>query len=193
MSSLSEARSSLDLAVAGDWLVVTGGWKMQGTEPHCAATTWMMNLAASAPKWDEIPQPFHTRAHVTAVHEGRLYVLGGITDRNLVSIEVHILDRNTRQWAKGPLLPARGQDAFAPAAASAGGHLYVSLGPGSIDRLTASGEHWHFAARTSPRISHRMVAARGHLLITAGARRGGNLDLVEAIPLRLNEKTAARR
>lgn len=195
MPPLPEPRSSHDVAVVGDWLIVNGGWKMQGAagSSDYATTTWMMNLTAAEPVWEEIPQPFRTRAHISVAHEGRLYVVGGFTDQNLVSSDVHILDPKTRTWSKGPRLPARGQDAFAPAGVSADGQLYVSLGPGSIYRLSSDAEHWHFAALASPRISHRMAAARGHLLIAGGAARGGNLDLVEAIPLRLNENTAVRR
>jgi len=185
---LPAPRSSHDLAVVGDWLIVTGGWRMQGggANSEFATTAWMLDLSAAQPVWEEIPQPFRVRAHISAVHQGRLYVLGGITDQNLVTAEVHVFDPKTRTWSVGPRLPARGQEAFAPAAVSAAGHLYVSLASGAIYRLTHDARHWHLAAIATPRISHRMAATPGHLLIAGGAARGGNLDSVEAIALPAN-------
>lgn len=53
---------------------------MRGKEsPVWAKTTLVLDLSRPSSGWTAVPQPFERRALVAAVHQGRMYVIGGIT------------------------------------------------------------------------------------------------------------------
>lgn len=141
----------------------------------------MRNPAAG---WREVAQPFQRRALVTAVWNGRVYVIGGITPPGKVSTEVDIYDPAANLWTKGPALPGADINGFAPAAAVLHNRLYASTGDGSLYRLDAAGEQWQRIGRSARRLAHRMAPAGDSLLIIGGAAKGGNFDLVEKVAIR---------
>lgn len=182
---LPEPRSSHDVAVVGEQLIVTGGWTMRGAEPSTwAKTTVLLDLRNPAAGWREVAQPFQRRALVTAVWNGRVYVIGGITPPGKVSTEVDIYDPAANLWTKGPALPGADVNGFAPAAAVLQNRLYASTGDGSLYRLDAAGEQWQRIGRSARRLAHRMAPAGDSLLIIGGAAKGGNFDLVEKVAIR---------
>jgi N-acetylneuraminic acid mutarotase len=184
MPALPEPRSSHDAVAAGDLLVVTGGWTLAGSSPTTwSKTTLVMDLKAASPAWKPIPQPFERRALIAAVHNGKVYVMGGIMPSGSVSTDVDIFDPKTGSWSKGPALPGPAINGFAPAAAVHEGQLYVSVGDGGVYRLHPNGSRWDDAGANTARLAHRMVSLNGSLLILGGAAKGKNFDLVEALPV----------
>lgn len=180
---LPEARSSHDVVVIGDTLIVMGGWTLKGAEPTTwAKTIHTLDLSTPGAQWQTAAQPFQRRALIAAVHGGRLYVMGGILPAGEVSTDVDVYDAGTGAWSKGPALPGASINSFAPAACDFEGRLYVSLGDGSLYRLDDADKRWTDVGRSSPRLAHRMVAVGDSLVILGGALKGKNLELVEALP-----------
>ncbi len=179
---LPAPRSSHDVAVIGGKLIVAGGWNMRGAEPsQWAKSTLILDLRNPSGGWREVPQPFERRALVTAVLDGRLYVIGGITPSSKVSTEVDIFDPASNAWSKGPALPGRELNGFAPAAAVLDGKLYASVGDGSLFVLDSARQQWSRAGQSAQRLAHRMVPAGDSLVILGGAVKGANLDLAEKV------------
>ncbi len=179
---MPEARSSHDVVVIDGKLIVAAGWTMQGKLP----TKWMdtvltMDLNAPKLEWKSAPQPFKRRALTAAAHNGKMYVMGGIDEKNAVSNEVDIYDARTGAWSKGPVVPGSGNSTFAPAAVAHGGELFVSVADGTLYRLDESKKQWTAAGRASARLAHRLVSSDGGVLVVGRAIDGHNLDSVEAI------------
>jgi hypothetical protein len=173
-------RSSHDVALVGDKLIVVGGWTLRGKE----ATLWpegmdVMDLSAPTPVWTRVAQPFKRRALTAAAHDGKVYVLGGFDDRSQVVRGVSIYDVASGQWTAGPDLPGGQMSGFGPAACVVGSRLLVSIDDGSLHRLGATG--WDLVGRTTARIVHRCVAHGPQVLVLGGADAGVNSDLVEAV------------
>jgi hypothetical protein len=158
---------------------------LRGAEPPLwAKTTLLLDLHNPSAGWREVAQPYERRALVTAVWNGRVYVIGGIMPSGKVSTEVDVYDPVTNQWTKGPALPGDAMSGFAPAAAVLRDKLYASTGDGSLFVLNAAGEPWQRIGRSAQRLAHRMVPAEGALLILGGAVKGSNLDLTERLAVR---------
>lgn len=183
---LPRPRSSHDVAVVGGTLYVVGGWNMLGHEGEQWCDTMLaLDLAAPTSGWREIPQPFQRRALITAVDDGRLFVIGGFTEEEEASRRVDIFDPASGSWSRGPELPGDELNGFAPAACTVGGVIHVSMADGAVCALAPDGSHWEPVARVLPRIVHRAVAdGPAHLLLVGGAARADNLDLVERVPVR---------
>ncbi len=180
---LPQGLSSHDVVVVGDQLIVVGGWEMQGVGKgeEWNESVLTMDLAAKNLEWKSAPQPFKRRALIAASFEGKVFVMGGINDANAVVGEVEIYDPAKHEWSEGPMLPGGSAYAFGPAAAVHAGSLFVSLGDGSLYRLSRSGKEWEPAGKATPRVAHRVVSSGDKLLVAGGARRGANLDLIEAV------------
>ncbi|MFT7464035.1 MAG: YHS domain-containing protein [Pseudohongiellaceae bacterium] len=184
LAPLPEGRSSHDLEVIDDKLYVIGGWNMLG---DVAGSEWindMVTLDLGDPRssWKRVPQPFSRRALITSVHEGRLYVMGGIDDEDEVSRRVDIFDPQTLRWTRGPdLLGSLPFAGFSSAACTLDGRLYTSVAGGEMMRLAENGEAWEMVANHTPRIVHRLIPWRGQILVSGGAEKGANLDLVETV------------
>lgn len=179
---LPKGLSSHDVVVVGDTLVVVGGWEMQGAAgQEWSENVLTMNLAAKKFEWKSRSQPFKRRALIAAAFEDKVFVIGGMSDTNAVLGDVEIYDPASNAWREGPTLPGGSANAFAPAAGVHAGRLYVSLGDGSLFRLSRSGKEWEPAGKASPRVAHRVVSGGNKLLVAGGASRGANLDLIEAV------------
>ncbi len=183
LPTLPAPRSSHDVAFIGNTLYVVGGWAQKGgntgNDWHDHMLT--LDLTSADRTWRKVDQPFIRRALIVAVHAGKLYVLGGLTEDSEISREVNIYDPAAGSWSTGPQLPGEGHNGFSPAACDMDGQLYVSLADGSLHRLDDQAGAWKQVASTTPRIVHRMVAFDNQLVILGGADRKQNHDLVETV------------
>lgn len=183
LAPLPEPRSSHDVVVVGDTLYVVGGWSLSGAsrggESTWATTVDALDLAGAAPTWRRIPQPFERRALIATVEGTRIHVLGGIDATDKVQRTVNVFDTVTGTWTLGPDLPGATMNGFSPAACVVDGRLFVSVGDGSLHRLSASRGGWEPVATATPRIVHRLVPDGQRILIVGGAAKGNNLDLIE--------------
>lgn len=179
-------RSSHDVAVAGDKLVVVGGWQMggKGTDTVWHDTALVLDLAAAKPEWKSIPQPFKRRALAAAALGNKVYVLGGLGadggDRR-----VDILDATTGKWTTGPALPGDDKVAFSPAACAAGGRLVMNTLAGPVYRLNAAGDGWEKVGEAvTKRVVARMVPLGADAVVLVGGAGGGaNVAAVEVVRL----------
>jgi kelch repeat and BTB domain-containing protein 12 len=179
------ARSSHDCVVAGDKLVVAGGWRLNGLgkdrDWHDMAL--VLDLAQKSPKWETIEQPFQRRALNMAALGGKVYVVCGLAEAGTAERTVDILDLATRKWSQGPQIPEGKMNGFTPAACASGGRIYVSPADGKIYRLAAQGDAWEQVATLArQRFVHRLVPiGEGKLMVLGGASREGNVALTEVI------------
>lgn len=183
LPSTPQPRSSHDVLVIGDKLYVVGGWSMLGkdNETVWSDTVYVLDLASPTPEWKSIKQPFKRRALIAAPLGDRLFVIGGMDADDDLSPSVDILDTRTGTWSKGPNLPGDSLNAFAPAACSVNGRLYVSIGSGDFLRLNEDGTAWECVAKTTPRIVHRLIPDGNRILILGGASGRTMQNLVEAV------------
>ncbi|HWB85089.1 MAG TPA: hypothetical protein VG675_13175 [Bryobacteraceae bacterium] len=180
---LPEPRSSHDVVVIGDKLIVVGGWTRRGDQP----SVWLDNLeildlSAKKPDWRSAKQPFKRRALIAAAYSGKMYVLGGFDEHNQVIRNVSIYDPVSGTWSAGPALPGgAATDGFAPAACVHAGKLYVSIADGGLYALDGMSQHWEKAGQATPRVAHRIVSDDRSILVLGGADKGKNSDLIEVV------------
>jgi N-acetylneuraminic acid mutarotase len=182
---LPEPRSSHDVVVVGDQLIVVGGWTLKGP----ASSVWLdtldvLDLASNKSEWKSVKQPFQRRALIAASFAEKMYVFGGIDEKGNISHEVSIFDPKTGVWSKGPDLQGGETAGFSPAACVHEGRLYVSVADGALYRLNDSKQAWEKVGSATPRIAHRLAPADNTILVLGGAAKGRNSDLVEAVELR---------
>ena len=152
--------------------------------PVWADTMLVMDLAAKTPEWKSEPQPFKRRALMAATYNGKMYVIGGITDKGQVVRNVSIYDPASKTWSEGPQLPEGVNMGFAPAALVHQDGLYVSIFDGSLLRLNKAGDAWEKVGSTTSRVAHRMASRGDEILVLGGAAGGKNLDLIETVPVK---------
>jgi N-acetylneuraminic acid mutarotase len=177
-------RSSHDVVVIGNTLIVVGGWTLKGKE----RTEWpdsieLLDLSASTLTWRRVPQPFKRRALIAAAVGGTVYVLGGFDEKSQVVRGSSIYDVASRTWSSGPDLPGGAMNGFGPAAVVVRDTLYVSVDDGGLYRESGGTPAWIKVGQATPRIVHRLVADGDRVLIVGGAFGGKNSDLVEAVSL----------
>ncbi|HYH67957.1 MAG TPA: hypothetical protein VD866_24885 [Urbifossiella sp.] len=181
---LPAGRSSHDVAVVGDKLVVVGGWQMKGKAEKSGwhDTTLILDLGTGTPKWESVPQPFQRRALTATAVGTKVYVLGGLGAEGKAT---DIFDAATRTWSTGPALPLEGKKAmsFSPAAATVNGRVVVNTVSGGVYRLTADGQTWEKVGQAAtPRMVARLVPHGANALLIGGARPGeGNTATVEVV------------
>ena len=154
---LPEPRSSFDAVADGRTIYVVGGWKLTGdAETDWHRTAWSLDLTADSPAWQALPEPpFQRRALVAAMHNGRLYAIGGMTPEG-PTVRVDVFDPAAGAWSRGPDLPGDGMNGFGGGAAVLGGQLVVTTFTGEVVRL--NGDAWTVAGRAEPsRFFHRLV------------------------------------
>jgi N-acetylneuraminic acid mutarotase len=181
---LPEPRSSHDVVVIGDKLIVVGGFKLKGSEPM----EWMdslavLDLAADKLEWKSAMQPFRRRALGATAFSGKMYVLGGLDDASKLVREVAIYNPASGAWTKGPEFPGDGVDGFSPAATVHHADLYVSVSGGTLYRLNEVEGKWEKAGASKPRIAHRIVSTDHAILVIGGESGRVNSSLIEAIPV----------
>ncbi|RUL83188.1 kelch repeat-containing protein [Tautonia sociabilis] len=183
---LPEPRSTHDAAIIGDHLYVVGGWAMLGgSSDNTFFHEDALRLDVTDPEaaWEPLPTPpFRRRALAAAEHQGKLYVVGGLTEEGDVVPRVDIFDPATDSWSRGPDLPGESRYVgFAPSAFSVGGKLFASAVDGDLYRLGDSGEEWERVGRLAvPRITHRLLPGPdGDLLIVGGNFAGRPVRFIE--------------
>lgn len=183
LAPLPSPRSSHDVAVIGDTLYVLGGWWMKGrgAEPDFHTSMEVMDLSAEKPVWKTVPQPFARRALIVATLDKKIFVFGGFDADDEPHLDVDVFDSETKEWTKGPSIPGRPRDGFAPAACTLDGTIYLSVGSGGLFRLSDDQTEWEQVTRTTPRLAHRMVSFGKEVLIIGGASEAKMVDLIEAV------------
>jgi N-acetylneuraminic acid mutarotase len=182
---LPAGRSSHDVVIAGDKLVVVGGWQSRGRGVNQVwhDTAVILDLAAKPLEWREIPQPFQRRALTAAALGSKVYVLCGLDAKGEAHNRVDVLNLETEEWTRGPDVPG-GRIGFSPAATVLNGQLVVSTSEGNLFRLTADGKEWEkVGTTTTKRIVHRLVPNGKGVLLVGGAipGRGGNVADIETV------------
>lgn len=187
LPAMPAGRSSHDVVVVGDKLVVVGGWRMTGKGQKSVwhDTTLILDLGTTTPKWESVPQPFQRRALTAAVSGTKVYVLGGLGAEGKAT---DILDVATLTWSTGPALPLEGKKAmsFSPAAATVNGRVVVNTTSGGLYRLTADAQGWEKVGKAAtPRMVARLLPHDASTaLLVGGARMGeGNTATVEVVRL----------
>lgn len=197
LPNLPEPRSSFDAAVLDDVIYVIGGWKMTGeADSVWHKTAWKLDLAKDQPHWEALPEPpFQRRALAVAVHDGKVFAIGGMQSEGGPTTRTDVFDPQTQTWAQGPdLIVVENQDegssfskgitGFGASAFATGGDLYVSTIQGSLQQLSADGTTWEVVTKLpTARFFHRMLPVdQNHLLIVGGANMGtGKFEQVELI------------
>ena len=188
LMALPSGRSSHDLAVVNDLLVVAGGWELRGSasDPLWERTVFALDLTTldddSIGEWSVLTEtPVGVRANTAVGLDGKLWVLGGIDDNGDTTRRVDIYDPATDTWASGPDLPASGSlNGFGADAVTVNGVLLVSQADGRIYSIRSGDESWNHAGDLHERrFFHRLVSDGESLLAIAGANRTGHLSSVE--------------
>jgi N-acetylneuraminic acid mutarotase len=192
---LPAGRSSHDVVVVGDKLVVVGGWQMKGKGEKAGwhETVEILDLGSPSPKWQSVPQPFKRRALTATAVGSKVYVLGGLGADGKA---IEIFDVETGKWATGPALPdvaaegAARAMAFSPAAGTVNGRVVVTTAAGSVYRLTADGSAWEkVGAAANPRVVARLIpVGPAEVLLIGGASRSASGNVAEVERLTLAEK-----
>ena len=187
LPALPAGRSSHDVVVTGDKLVVVGGWeqKGKGEKPAWHDTALVFDLAAKNPEWKAVPQPFQRRALTAAAVGSTVYVLGGLGEAG-GDRRVDVLDVATGKWAAGLALPGADRVAFSPAAAAVGGRLVVNTSEGPVYRLNGKGDGWEKVGEAkTKRVVARLIPYGTDAVILVGGAGGdrSNVDAVEVVRL----------
>ncbi len=183
LPSLPEPRSSHDVVVVGNKIIVTGGWAIRGKRTDWADTLAILDLSAKNPAWTSARQPFHRRALMAAALDDKMYVIGGFDEKSDIVRDVSVYDPATNAWSQGPQLPDGPGLSFAPAATVHQGDLFVSVSDGTLYRLNRTSMQWEKAGKSTPRLAHRIASAGDSVLVIGGADNGKNFDLIESIPI----------
>lgn len=193
LAPLPEPRSSHDAVVLGDTLYVVGGWTLAGAASRAVwrDTLLKLDLTASPPRWESLPQPFQRRALALAATGDRLYCLGGMDPTGTTLLAVDILDTRTGAWSPGPDLPPGPMKGFGASAIAQGGRIYSSGMKGEVHVLAPDGGSWSFTRKLqTPRFFHRLVpAGTTHLVAAGGEDSEGKLRDLEVLDVSLPPST----
>lgn len=187
LPALPAGRSSHDVVVAGEKLVVVGGWQMKGKGEKSVwhDTALVLDLTAKQPKWESVPQPFQRRALTATAVGSKVYVLGGLGAEGKAT---DVFDAETKKWSTAAALPLEGKKAmsFSPAAATVNGRVVVNTAAGAMYRLSAGGDAWEkVGAVETPRMVARLIPLSATaVLLVGGATAGeGHTAALERVPL----------
>ena len=183
LPALPEPRSSHDLVVIGDKLFVVGGWKLdgKGTSGTWHETALVLDLAAEKPVWKSFAQPFKRRALTATAHDGKVYVLGGLTEDGPVR-KVDVYDPKAEKWSTVADYPGSDRAGFSPAACVLKDRLYLNTADGDVLRLKEKGDGWEEVGKVpTPRIVGRLVPWGDSVLAVGGAGEKGNVGVIESV------------
>lgn len=188
---LPAGRSSHDVVVVGDKLVVVGGWQSRGrgTQPVWHDTALILDLAAKELDWRQVPQPFQRRALTAAAVGTKVYVLCGLDAKADAHNRVDIFDVATEKWTTGPDVPGKAIG-FSPAANTVNSRVVISTSEGLVYRLNEGGEAWEKVGMSATkRIVHRLIPHGKDVLLVGGAvpGQGGNVVELEIVKLATHE------
>jgi hypothetical protein len=187
LAALPAPRSSHNAVVIGDRLYVVGGWTLAGESPGTWQTDALVyDFTEAQAGWQKLPTPPFQRRALAAGHaNGKLVVIGGMDEGNVVSQRVDIFDPQTGSWSEGPALPGEGMAGFGVSAWNLDGRLYASGMSGQVLRLNECGTEWEKVAQMrTGRFFHQLVPAPyGGLLAVGGASHDGHIADVEWIDI----------
>lgn len=188
LPALPEPRSSHDVVALDGKLYVVGGWWLKGKsqKPTWSRVSVVMDLNAPQPKWTSMHEPFERRALAAAAVDGKLYVLGGMDDKGVISTNVEIFDPKTERWSFGVPFPGKENNGFSPAACGLGGKLYLSAADGRIYRFDPAGKAWDDVGGVPDgRLAGRLVpASENRLLVLGGSTKNGNAAAIGVVDLK---------
>lgn len=182
--ALPHARSSHDIEVVGDALVVLGGWTLDGEKPKTfRGEALVLDLAHPEAGWTSIDAPFRRRALSAARLGTRVAAIGGIDSDGDVRPNVHLFDPASGAWTRGPDFPG---SPFGVAACAVGDGVLASGRDGVVWKLDANASTWTKAGSLAfPRFFHQMVAGdRGDVFVLGGIddmRKDGRVRHVERL------------
>lgn len=182
---LPAGRSSHDIVVVGDKLVVVGGWNQQGKGQKSLwhDTALVFDLMAGKPEWKAVPQPFKRRALTAAAIGAKVYVMGGLDAAAAASNRVDVYDTAADKWTTGPDIPG-GRVGFSPAANAVNGRLILNTIETPVYRLTEAGDAWEKVGEsTTKRMVHRLLPFGKDAILVGGASSKGNVAEVEIVKL----------
>ncbi|MBM3979182.1 MAG: hypothetical protein FJ304_02640 [Planctomycetes bacterium] len=195
LPALPVARSSHELVVAGDKLVVVGGWQMKGkgNSSEWPEDALVMDLSAAKLEWNAVKQPFQRRALTAAAVGTKVYAIGGLGIDG-IDRRVDVYDTATGKWSEGPKLPGGERVGFSPAACTVGGRVVVNTSEGPVYRLTEKGDAWEKVGEAKKkRLVARLVPfGTNRVVLLGGASAGDNADSLEVIVLGKPEPLAGR-
>lgn len=186
LAPLPVGRSTHDAVILGRTIYAVGGWTMKGESEDSEFLEDAVAFDLDKPEagWRSIAQPFRRRALSAGVANGKLYVLGGLTDGTSVEARVDIYDPASGTWSTGPELPSGSRhEGFGTSAFGLDDGLYFSGASGKIFRLDAEGKAWQLVgAWAHPRITHRILPGPdGSLLAVGGNSKGRQTPVIESI------------
>ncbi len=176
MPSLPNGRSSHNAVVVGDHVYVIGGWQLDGDD----GGDWQpgalrFDLSDPNAQWEELIEPsFKRRALAVGHHEGKVAVIGGMTDDQEISKNVFFFDPRSGEWSEGPDFPGMSFHSFGLSAWNEGGELYACGMAGVVYRYKeAAGDEeavWEEVNKLSTkRFFHQLVPnGKGGLLVVGG-------------------------
>jgi N-acetylneuraminic acid mutarotase len=178
---LPEPRSSHDAVALGDTIYVAGGWTLRGKERTWSTTALRLDLGATAAVWQAIDAPFTRRGGALAVHQGRLFYMGGLEPDGGISERIDVFDVAAGSWQRGPQLRGEG---FGLATLADDAGMLTSGSDGVLyrfDGTRAAG----LARLLVPRFFHRLVQVEpDRILVLGGETKAGHTAVIEEIDLR---------
>ena len=181
-------RSSHDAAVLGRKVYVVGGWNLQGEGSGDAP--WhdkmhVFDLDNPDAGWQTLEGPgYELRAISAAAHQGKLYVVGGISPTGFLR-KTSVYDPAQGEWTQGPdLFSDSSMTGFATSMFAVGGHLYCTGVSGVVYRLSNDGNAWEVADRLLfPRMFLRLLPIGLDRLIAVGGTGGmvGRTAAIESL------------
>ncbi len=197
LPALPAPRSTHDAVVLDNKLYVLGGWSMNGgdaSNSEFCEHALVFDLTRPDSQWEALPAtPFHRRALAAATVDGKIYVIGGLTDESKVSKSVDIYHPADKSWSQGPELPGSKLEGFAPSAFGINNRLYVSGKDGDVYRLKESGDGWETIGKLAvPRLTHRLLPGISHDLLVVGGTSGRtSTAVIESVPLNKQQAASA--
>ena len=190
IAPLPAGRSSHDLIVAGDKLIVVGGWESRGkgNMPFWHETSLMLDLKDKDAKWESIPQPFKRRALTAASSGSKVYAICGMDENGALINQVDVYDLVSKKWSIGPALPGD-KTGFSPAANIIQNKVIISTSEGLVFRLNESANGWEkVGTSNTKRIVHRLVPFGNNALLVGGAAPGGAGNFADLEVVTISEK-----
>ncbi|QDT38306.1 Kelch repeat-containing protein [Stratiformator vulcanicus] len=189
LTPLPEPRSSFDAIVLDGRVYVAGGWSLNGgSETEWHKTAWSADLSKRPLQWESLTEPpFLRRALALAAHDGKIWVMGGMSPEG-PSGRVDVYDPRTKNWSLGPEIDGDTQlKGFGVAAFGIESGLYASTMSGNLLRLSDDGSSWELVQELErKRYFHRMLPGGDDKLVLLGGTsmhegRHTEVDVIEAI------------
>lgn len=196
LPDLPAPRSSHDVTVLDGKLYVMGGWPLDTSKDKADAktddrhkvrpmhdTSLVLDLAKPQDGWKSFAQPFQRRALAVVAAGGKVYALGGMDERNELTVSANVYDPATGKWETLPDIPAKGHmKAFAVTACEWHGEVIASPAGGELFALR-NGAWQQVGKLQQARFFHRLVPW-GDQLISLGGNKGETpLSTLELVTL----------